>query len=194
MGPTRTCLPALVMVCGISSVWANDTVQPTQLKVNPPTAVATSAAAFRLDASTPNSARKEDLKPWIHDKMPTDVRSKLEAGFELALQRISAVPECRALFVELGADPFETLRTGLYFPVHHHFRAKTICGRNAAYTYVGAASTFVCRDFARMSDKRAAMYVIHEALHHAGLSERPHDPAARTSSQINAMVVTKCRF
>jgi len=40
--------------------------------------------------------------------------------------------------------------------------------------------------------EQAAMVVIHEALHHAGLPERPHDKKAMTSGQINDMVREAC--
>ncbi|MCG6947754.1 MAG: hypothetical protein LJE93_02410 [Acidobacteria bacterium] len=43
-----------------------------------------------------------------------------------------------------------------------------------------------------LSDEQAAMVIIHEALHHAGLSEYPKDPDAMTSRAINGMVSEKC--
>ena len=140
------------------------------------------------------SAEAGAISPWIHRDMSESVRARLEAGFELALRQIEGVPECRALFEELGADALETLSTGLYFPIGSHRKEKAVCGRAMAYTNVGAAPTFLCRDFARLSDERAAMYVIHEALHHAGLTEKPHDPGAMTSRAINSMVTDACRF
>jgi len=38
------------------------------------------------------------------------------------------------------------------------------------------------------------MFVVHEALNHAGLSEKPLDRRAMTSLQINSMVAKNCRF
>jgi len=36
------------------------------------------------------------------------------------------------------------------------------------------------------------MVIIHEALHHAGLTEYPQDPNGMTSNQINGMVAEQC--
>jgi hypothetical protein len=136
----------------------------------------------------------EPIEPWIHGDMPDDMRSRLEAGFAIAVEKVQEVPECRALFEELGADAIETLSTGLYFPINSHRKEKAVCRGAMAFTNVGAAPTFVCRDFSRMSDERAAMYVVHEALHHAGLTEKPHDPGAMTSRAINRMVTDACKL
>ena len=46
----------------------------------------------------------------------------------------------------------------------------------------------------RLSDERAAMLVVHEALHHAGLSEKPLNRRCMTSLEINTLVGKKCRF
>ncbi len=147
-----------------------------------------------VGSSLPSFTALPDLEPWIHGDMPDDVKARLEAGFELATKRVQEVPECRALFEGLGADALETLRTGLYFPINSHRKERAVCGSAVAFTNVGAAPTFLCRDFARLSDERAAMYVIHEALHHAGLTEKPHDQGAMTSREINSMVTTACNF
>jgi hypothetical protein len=39
---------------------------------------------------------------------------------------------------------------------------------------------------------KAALVLLHEALHFAGLTEQPHDPRAMTSSEINDMVKDRC--
>jgi len=57
---------------------------------------------------------------------------------------------------------------------------------------VGGGPVRVCRDFSRLSDSQAAMVIIHEALHHAGLTEYPQDPNGMTSNQINGMVAEQC--
>ena len=126
------------------------------------------------------------------------------AGFELAIERVRGVEACGELFASLGADAVETLATGLYFPVDSYRRELEICGRNVAansrgadnlaYTTVGGAPTFLCRHFARVSTETAAVAVIHEALHHAGLPERPHDRLAMSSTEITEMVREACGF
>ena len=112
----------------------------------------------------------------------------------IAAERIEGVEECGDLFASLGADGEETLKKTLYFPVAAHNRQAGICRKAAAYTKVGAKSTFVCPEFSRLSDERAAMFVVHEALHHAGLSEKPLDPSGMTSLGINTLVGKKCKF
>jgi len=39
-----------------------------------------------------------------------------------------------------------------------------------------------------------SMFVIHEALHHAGLTEKPQDRRGMTSLAINSMVGRSCGF
>lgn len=136
--------------------------------------------------------------------MSAAVRKNLEAGFALALERVRESGRCAELFRRLGADPLEILATGLYFPVSSHYREVELCGRNAfrhsatgknlAYTTAGGAPTFICRGFAGVSAETAAVIVIHEALHHAGLDEYPHDRLAMTSREITEMVEQACGF
>ena len=64
--------------------------------------------------------------------------------------------------------------------------------RSYALTEVGGRVTWVCQGFAELTDHRAAMVVIHEALHYAGLTEAPLDPAGMRSPEINAMVEEAC--
>jgi hypothetical protein len=132
--------------------------------------------------------------PWIHPKFSPDVREKLQAAAQIAAERIEEVEECGDLFARLGADGREILKATLYFPVSANNRKDGICRKAAAYTNVGARSTFVCEEFSWLSDERAAMFVVHEALHHAGLSEKPLDRRGMTSLEINTMVGKKCRF
>jgi hypothetical protein len=155
-------------------------------------------------AVAPAAGWSERVEPWVHQTMPAAMRFKLEAGFELAVERLRESPSCRDLFARLGADAFETLATGLYFPVDSYRREVEVCGRNAAassrggknlaYTMVGGAPTFLCHHFARVSTETAAVMVIHEALHHAGLTEWPHDRLAMTSPEITEMVREACGF
>ena len=142
----------------------------------------------------PNSTTETPIAPWVHTNMPPKVRKKLDAALELAGQRIREVPECRELFTGLGADGIEMLSTTLYFPIAR-YKDETVKCRNAqAFTYVGEAPTSICRDFSRLSGQRAAMVLVHEALHHAGLTEAPQDPSAMTSLAINVMVKKSCGF
>lgn len=131
------------------------------------------------------------VEPWIHPSMPSSLERKIRVAFEIAVQRVTEVPSCNALFTELNADAVETLRTGLYFPASPA-RETSQCRRSMAQTYVGDAPTWICRRMTSYSDERAALVVIHEALHHAGLTERPHDRNAMSSGAINKMVGKSC--
>jgi hypothetical protein len=61
-----------------------------------------------------------------------------------------------------------------------------------AFTVVGSNWTGLCRDFSQLTDLEAAVVLLHEALHHAGVTEWPLDPDARRSSEISADVGRRC--
>lgn len=133
------------------------------------------------------------VQPWISASMPPPTRDKLVTAFELAVARVQEVEECRTLFAELGADPLLTLATTVYEPADP-YKETTTCQRALAFTFVGAAPTRLCRRFGFLSDDEAAMVVVHEALHHAGLTERPADREAMSAGAINIMVRRACGF
>ena len=123
--------------------------------------------------------------------MPPSLERKLNAAFEIAVQRVTEVQACSDLFTKLDADAVETLKTGLYFPASPA-RETSECRRSMAQTYVGDAPTWICRRVTSYSDEQAALVVIHEALHHAGLTEKPRDRKAMSSGAINTMVGKSC--
>ena len=174
-----------VILISASGSWAGDIVKASGSVAS---ASATAAAAV---GAVGNEA---PIGPWFHPKFSADLRNKLKSAVQIAAERIEEIEECGDLFARLGADGEETLNTTLYFPVAAYNRRDGICRQAAAYTKVGAKSTFVCPEFSRLSDKRAAMFVVHEALHHAGLSEKPLDRRGMTSLEINTMVGKKCKF
>jgi hypothetical protein len=161
------------------------------------TAVATVAVRGTLAVEVP-------VEPWIHPTMPADIRAKLDAGLELAAERLREVEACYELFTRLGVDGFEMLSSTRYLQVGSHLREVQVCKRNVAasswgtkniaFTKVRSQWTWICRDFARVPDEAAAVAVIHEALHRAGLSEWPSDRLAMTSEEITRMVKKKCEF
>ena len=144
------------------------------------------------------------IEPWIHHKMGPAVRARLEAGFSIAVERVREIEPCADLFTRLGADPIDMLKTGLYLAPHSYLHEIVLCGRdpiadsrgadNLGYTVVGGSPTWICRHFARVSDETAAITVIHEALHHAGLTEWPLDRMAMSSIEITEMVEDVCGF
>jgi hypothetical protein len=124
--------------------------------------------------------------------LPERVERQLTAGYRIALQRVAEVEPCRDLFADLGADGVEMLRTTIYVRPRYEFELRA-CERGAvAFTFVGAPQTRLCDGFGRLADGNAAKLLIHEALHHAGLGEQPHDPDGPTPDQINRMVARSC--
>jgi hypothetical protein len=132
------------------------------------------------------------FEPRINLKMSDKNRDQLVAAIQVALQRVRDVPECRGMFTELGANGIETLGKLSLYPIGRHEAKANVCRTSIAYTYVGGGPTWICRKFWRLSDKQAAMVVIHEALHHAGLGEKPRDPNGMTVAAINRMVTKRC--
>jgi hypothetical protein len=116
---------------------------------------------------------------------------KLRAAFTVALERIRKIPRCSGLFADLDADGVEMLTNTLYTPAHP-FDEQSLCRSAAAFTWVGGVHTRLCRRFASLPEERAAMTLIHEALHHAGLTEQPMDPDGMTAREIDGMVSDAC--
>lgn len=83
------------------------------------------------------------------------------------------------------------LTTTIYMPTHP-FDEQSLCKSAAAFTWVGGAHTRLCRRFSSLSVERAAMTLIHEALHHAGLTEKPMDPEGMSAREIDNMVGDAC--
>jgi hypothetical protein len=131
--------------------------------------------------------------PWISSQVAKPIRSRIEASFELAKHRLSENPECQDLFADLGTDGLETLSSTLYYPASAAHEKK-LCVGAWGYTTVGSAPTFLCRKFARISEKKGAMILLHEALHQAGMGEWPNDTKALTSKAINKLVANACQL
>jgi hypothetical protein len=153
------------------------------------------AAATHVSPETDSDSTNAPacVEPWIHPSMPSSLERKIRVAFEIALQRVTGVPSCSDLFAKLDADAVETLRTGLYFPASPA-RETSQCRRSMAQTYVGDAPTWICRRLTSYSDEQTALVIIHEALHHAGLTEKPHDRNAMSSGAINKMVGKSCNL
>ena len=68
------------------------------------------------------------------------------------------------------------------------------CVNASAYTRVNSLTVLICQSFSNnLTTNGRAVRLIHEALHSAGMTERPQDPtAARTSAEINAWVKATC--
>jgi len=198
MGASRSIACVVVSVFVAVSAWAaegNDQmVVETNGEVVVPAAADASAESAAHRLSTEEGAR---LKPWIHPRMKNDLRARVEVAFEIAAQRVRGGEACAGLFTELGVDAMETLGSALYWPVMSYRDVTELCGRrNLAFTVVGSTMTFVCPDFERVTDLRAAQIIIHEALHNAGLKEKPQYAGigVKSPAAIDSMVAKACRF
>ena len=157
-----------------------------------PTTVSAEIDLFRL----PRELRSESapvtrLEPWIGKSLPPRTRRSVTGAFELAVERLRNRSECQRLFDDLGADGLEVLAKSLYYGVSLP-REQTICRRTSAFTQVGGRVTRLCSSFSRLRENQAAVVLIHEALHQAGRSEKPLDPRALDSAQINQLVSDRC--
>ena len=181
------CLGALAL--SLSSVAASDAVDAVNSMVE--------IEAVAVGAIFPGSIRDRDasrsnIDRRISPEMSQKNREQLIVAFEVALERVQKMGECRDLFTDLGADWMAALSRVSFYPMGRREALPTMCRGVDAYTMVGGGPTWLCRDFWRLTDKRAAMIIIHEALHHAGLTEWPGDPDGMRSVAINKMVAEHC--
>jgi len=187
--PTRRTMITMLAVGHLlaAAAHAADTIDLVASNAAAPAATTTALGATSTDAGT-----ETICKPTISTKVSVKNRQRISDAFELALERVHEVPECRGLFAKLDAEGAATLGKVIFLPIGRAQARGDVCRGVSAYTMVGGGPVRVCRDFSRLSDSQAAMVIIHEALHHAGLTEYPQDPNGMTSNQINGMVAEQC--
>jgi len=117
----------------------------------------------------------------------------LRSGYRVALRKVDAVDSCQALFTRLGSDGVEVLQSTTYTMASGEWQ-EHVCRGAEAFTTVGGSRVWLCRGFGWMEDGEAATVLLHEALHNAGLGERPLDPSGPTADEIDEMVKRACRF
>jgi hypothetical protein len=148
-------------------------------------------AGDRPDVSRSREARA--TKPNLRGNLPGPVTRQLFLAFNLAAERVSSNASCSALFTSLGADAIELLASVHFEGATQNMSGDTCSrGRVPAFTKVGGRHVRLCPPFALLSLPDAAVTVIHEALHCAGLSEKPPDPNGLTPQEINLMVKVSC--
>ena len=152
----------------------------------------TAATATVAADRTGVDVKPERIEPNVRWGVMPDVALKIRTGFAVAVSRATNGGACTALFHDLGADPVELLGRSLYYPAASNGDNPACANGMMAFTSVGTPVTWVCDRFRRLSTEEAALALLHEALHFAGLPEQPHDPNAMTSSEINDMVKDRC--
>ena len=155
-------------------------------------AVILSASTATADSTVPSP--REDPVPRIIGHLKAQARVKLKAAMPLAAKLLREHRSCEALFTNLEADGLELLAKTIYSaPVSKLESRLCRTRRAAALTTVGGVRTILCSPtFERLTIREAALRLLHEALHHAGLPEYPNEPDAMTSSQINRLVRKNC--
>ena len=147
-------------------------------------------------AATVSSGSAEDGGPILQGQFPVRLRFQVLAAVELAARQFDREAGCRALFARFGTDGRKLLRRETYRVARSNRERQTCTRRSAAaFTTVGGSQTHLCpRRFTDLTVSRAAMILIHEALHHAGMPEWPAEPSAPTSQQLNRLIRERCRL
>ena len=172
MATKLAALCVCIVASFISPAWATDQVE----------------SAAVVESESPDLR----IEPRISPRIARRNREQIAVSFEIARERVLEVPQCSAMFTELVAEALGTLSRVSFYPIGSHELKPNVCDGIAVHTLVGGGPIWVCRKFSRLSDSQAAMVIIHEALHHAGLTEQPHDANGITSGAINDMVLKRC--
>lgn len=134
------------------------------------------------------------LNPLCSEAVDSRLSEVLAGSFQLALAKVQGRRECAALFENLGANGAVLLATTIYLLPSGSAAPARCRGGATAVTTLGSPVTFLCPCFTQISRREGAIVLLHEALHYAGLSEQPLDPAGLTPQQISAMVASACRL
>jgi hypothetical protein len=134
------------------------------------------------------------VKPKVRGALAPAVRRRLALALPMAMERVYRIPTCRALFTALRADGVLKLANLRYHPATWPEEARPCQSGNAALQIVGTPNVRLCELFARLDTDVAALILIHEALHTAGLGEKPLDPNGLSTGEISIIVKTSCGF
>jgi len=158
------------------------------------TASAQQTAQSLNSVTTASLPRLEEMEPRVQGGFDEHLHGKLSVAFRLAAQRLSDRPRCAKMFRELDTDGHARL-LGTRYQEASTVGGEEMCRRGpgvAAYTAVDNSRTIVCPGFGRLTPKQAAVIVLHEALHFAGLAESPPTPGAMSPAEINEWVADRC--
>jgi hypothetical protein len=152
------------------------------------------AQVTALTTGGPLTGPQVNNKPTLHGSFSASVIDVLSEGFILALDRVRHAPACRTLFENFAVSGNERLISTFYSPPRAEL-THTSCDEGAlAFTHVGSPVTHLCQQFGTLSPEEAAVVLIHEALHFAGMPEAPSTEGAMTSHEISVLVHGVCGF
>ena len=138
--------------------------------------------------------RSSARKARIMRGMDPDDSFALKFAYKGAIKKLEKDEACRALFDDLVVDGIEALSRSRYEAALSGSEKRHCAAGVAAYTAVGSVRVVICSHFHRLDRRTKSAVLIHEALHTAGLSEAPVDPAAMTAAEIEEMVEEACGF
>jgi len=137
------------------------------------------------------AARRPAPQPHMDYSVQPTLRFKLDEAYQVAVEALRRQPSCDALFGAFSVRGEEILAQTVYLGGGEI----GACLQSVpAFTCVGCRRTVLCPLFSRLSSAGGATILLHEALHFAGLKERPGYPGAMSSAEITTMVTASCRL
>lgn len=135
---------------------------------------------------------RSSFRPKVSGALPEMLWIKLGFAFRVAREKLQTIQGCAGLFTSRGADGLELLRS-VTFAKATRERDLTLCERDvSALIEVGGHRIRLCSRFNELSAPAAAVILIHETLHAAGMREKPPDSSALTAAEINRLVKDRC--
>lgn len=143
--------------------------------------------------ATPASAAGPK-SPKILSGFTSSERMSLTLAYGSAARKIQKQPSCSALFDNLNLEGMEALSRTYYEPAAAPSDL-ALCARGAvALSGLEGRRTRLCNSFNTHSRRDQTAHLIHEALHIAGMSEKPFDPHGLTPHEITVAVKAACRL
>jgi hypothetical protein len=193
---------ALALVAGTVGPAGADDAGPTAPEAAGPDGATTLTAHAMTAPSTgapdllPSRSADDraEFEPNLRSGLTPPIVKTVRLSFRVAVRRAASNPSCTQLFEALDAAPSELLSRTLYYAAPNGVAAPPCRMGANAFTAVGSPVTYLCPAFGSLPTEQAAFVLIHEALHYAGMTEKPQDENARTSSEINDLVKVSCRL
>ena len=145
-------------------------------------------------AAAKNISKSRIERPILSGFFPAKIRFQVSSALRLASDQLSSHQPCRDLYLGFGVEGLEALLSATYRLAQTQTEVSLCSERSAAaFATVGGSSTHLCpKLFASLSVHKAAVILIHESLHHSGMTEWPHDREALRSTEINTLIRDRC--
>ena len=145
-------------------------------------------------AAAKNVSNSHIERPILSGFFPAKLRFQVSSALRLASDQLFSRQDCRDLYRRFGVEGRKALLAVTYRLAQTQTEISLCSDRSAAaFTTVGGSSTHLCpKLFASLSVHKAAVILIHESLHHSGMTEWPHDREALRSTEINTLIRDRC--